>query len=426
MWTLGFVASIVLFAGTLALVAFFERFRLVTVAAGAALALALGLVSVGSLPPAGWGAASSVIEWNTLGLIAGLFLFSALFGALELPRWAALRLARALKGHPMAIFLALSLLAFGLSMFLNAVAVVIIFIPVSLEISRELALDPIPLLLAEISSANLGGTATLLGSPPNLILGAKFSLSFEGFLAHAALPAVAALLVVLVWFALRLPRRSSRNALPLSEPPILDRRRSIVAVGAFGMMAFFLFEAVPWGIPLWMIGVAGGLTALVIAGRELSRNLVADFDWSTVLFLLFLFVLVGGLEQTGVIDSISGGLLATGVTSPVLMGIILIWTLAFLSAFVDNIPLAAVAGPLILGLTGGASSLSSKPLAYASVVGLGVGGNGTPIGSISNVSALGLAERQRVSVPFLDYLRRAFPIMVASLAAATAVWILVG
>jgi Na+/H+ antiporter NhaD/arsenite permease-like protein len=425
MWTPEFVASILVFAGTLALVALFERYRVLVVAIGAALVLALGLVSLSSLPPSGWAATSSVIQWNTLGLIAGLFLFSALFGALGLPRWAALRLARGLRGHPVAIFLALALLAFALSMFLNSVAVVIIFIPVSLEISRELNIDPIPLLLAEISSANLGGTATLLGNPPNLILGGQFGLTFSGFLEHAALPAAAALAVTLAWFISRLRSESSPPGRALSEPPAVDPLRSGIAVGAFVVMGAFLFEATPWGIPLWVIGVSGGIAALLIAGFRFARELVQDFDWSTVLFLLFLFVLVGGLQQTGVVDAIAGGILATGVASPLLLGVLLIWVMAFASAFVDNIPLAAVAGPLILGLSGG-SSFDPKPLAYASAVGLGVGGNGSSIGSISNVSALTIAEKDGVSIRFVDYLRRAFPIMVLSLAAATAVWVIVG
>ena len=425
MWTPGFIASIVVFAGALTLVALFERYRVVIVAVGAALALALGLVSVGSLLPTGWDASSSVVGWNTLGLLAGLFLLSALFGALGLPRWAALHLARGLRGHPVAIFLSIALLAFGLSMFLNSVAVVIVFIPVSLEISRELNLDPIPLLLAEISSANLGGTATLLGNPPNLILGGQFGLTFSGFLAHAALPALAALAVTLAYFVSKLPSGTGRGTLPLSEPPRLDVVRSMVAVGAFAVMAAFLFESVPWGIPLWAIGVAGGAAALAIAGPRFARGLLRDFDWSTVLFLLFLFVIVGGLAQSGVIDSVAGGILATGITNPILMGMLLIWVMAFASAFIDNIPLAAVAGPLLAGLSSG-SGLAAPPLAYASAVGMGVGGNGTSIGSVSNVSALALAAKDGVKVSFVEYLRRVFPIMVASLVAATAVWVLVG
>ena len=424
MGTPGFVPSIILFAAVLLLVALFERYRVLVGAAGAAVAVASGLVSVTSLVPSGWAATGSVIEWNTMALLAGLFLISALFGSLGLPRWAALRLARLLRGHPVAIFLALALLAFGLSMFLNSVAVVILFIPVSLEISRELNLDPVPLLLAEISSANLGGTATLLGNPPNLILGAQFSLTFSGFLEHAALPAVAALLVTLVWFVLQLPSRQQRPSLPLSELPTVDPIRSGVAVGAFAVMAAFLFESVPWGIPLWMIGMAGGVAALLIAGTRFGRGLVEDFDWSTVLFLLFLFVIVGGLQQSGVIDAISGGLLASGISSPIEMGILLIVVMAFASAFVDNIPLAAVAGPLITGLSAG-SSFAPQPLAYASAIGLGVGGNGTAIGSVSNVSSLALAEKDGVSIPFITYLRRAFPVMVASLGAAIVVWVLI-
>lgn len=424
MWTPGFAASIVLFAAAIALVALYERYRVVILAVGALIAVGVGLVSFSSLAPTSWAGTGSVIEWNSLGLIIGLFLFAGLFGVLGLPRWAALRLARALRGHPVWIFLALVALAFVLSMFLNTIAVVIILTPVCLEISRELGLDPIPLLLAEISSANLGGTSTLLGSPSNLIIGAQFGLTPEGFLEHAALPAVAALAVTVTWFVSRLPPTPSRPVRPLSEPPTLDPLRSSVAVASFAVMAVFLFEAQPWGIPLWEIGIVGGLVALAIAGVEFGARLARGVDWSTVGFLLFLFILVGALQQEGVIDSIAGGILSTGIVTPFAMGLLLIWVMAFASSVVDNIPLAAVAGPLIIGISGG-SSLGPVPLAYASAVGLGVGANTTSIGSISNIGALSLAARDGVVLGFREYLRRALPITVVALAAASAVWLLV-
>lgn len=424
MWDPNAVAALVVFAGAIALVAVFERYRVVIVASAALLVVAIGWVPLGDLLPSGANGSGSVVEWNALALLVGLLLFGALFGALEIPRWGALKLAGRLGDRPLVLYLALAALAFVLSMFLNSIAVVIVFVPVSLEISRELRIDPVPLLLTEIMSANLGGTATLLGSPPNLILGAQFGLPFSGFLEHAALPAVAALGVTLLWFVARTRLEPRGPAAPLSPLPKLDRGPVLWALALFTVVVMLVALAAPLGLPLWAIGLAGGAIALAIGGSRHGRVLLTEFDWSTILFLLFLFVLVGALETTGVISAVAGSLGGSGVTDPLELGLLLLWTLGVASAFIDNIPLAAVAGPLVRGLVGGTGT-STAPLAYASVIGLGVGGNGTPIGSISNVTALANAERAQVRVPWRRYLRDGLPAMMLGLAAASLVWLVV-
>ncbi len=419
------VATIVVFAVALLLVALFERYRLIVVGLAAATAVAVGWVAPGQLLPRGFAATGSVIEWNALALLAGLLVYAALLGALGLPRWAALRLVTRMDRSPVAVYLALAGLAFAFSMVLNSLAVVLVLVPVSLEASRELRLNPVPFLFIEILSANLGGSATLIGNPPNLILGAAFSLPFAGFLDHAALPALAALGVSVAWFLGRIPKKRPEGALALPAPPRLDRAHSTIALVGFAGVIGALIEATTLGIPLWVIGVSAGAMGLAIAGRRFARGLLQDFDWSTVLFLLFLFVLVGSLIETGVIGEFSQGLADTGITNPYVLGLVLLWTLALASAFVDNIPLAAIAVPLLRSL-GPATGASTGPLAYAAAIGMGVGGNGTPIGSISNVTALATAEREGVQIGWSEYLQAAFPAMVLGLAAASAVWVLVG
>ena len=425
MWSAPATAALVLFAGTILLVALFERYRLPLVGGGAALAVGLGLVAPGRLVPSGWAATGSVVEWNALVLLAGLLLFAALLGSLEVPRYIALRIAHGLAGSPQRIFVALAVLTFVLAMFLNALAVVVILIPVSLEVARELKINPLPFVLAEVLSANFGGTATLIGNPPNLILASQFGLTFSGFFEYAALPAVAGFVVVLGWLARRFPLSRAPGADPISPPPRLDRPHVAVAVGGFATMIVLLAEAGPLGLPLWAIGVGGALAALAIAGTRFARGMLADFDGSTLLFLLGLFVIVGALEDTGVIRSLADGIVSTGISDPLELGLLLLGGLGVLSALVDNIPLAAVAGPLIANVAA-ATGVSPAPLAYATVLGLGAGGNGTPIGAISNVTALASAERAGIRIGWRTYLREGIPIMLLGLAAVGAVWLLVG
>ncbi len=419
------VAATAVFLGAIALTVVWENYRVPIVGAGAAIAVGVGLVPTGALVPQGWGAGGSVVEWNALALLTGLILFGALFGALGLTRAAALTLAFRLKGNPVRLFATLAGLAFALSMLLTSVAVILILIGVTLEICQALRIPPIPFVLGEVSAANIGGAGTLFGSPPNVILGTKFALSFPAFLTHTGPAALAALAVTVLLFVRSM--RPTPGAPPPSVPrPTieLDRPHVLVAIGAFVVMIAFLVEGSSWGIPIWMVGVAGGGAAVAIAGPRFARGLVEDLDWQTLLFLALLFVLVGALLDTGAIAAFAGGLLATGVTDPIALGLVLLWALAGLSMLIDNVPLAAVAAPLVAQI-GAAAQVGTTGLVYAATLGLNLGGNGTPIGSAAGIVGLAEAERRGFRVGWRRFVRQSGPIMVAALAAASVVWIFV-
>lgn len=416
--------AVAVFVGAYVLFAVAERWRLLVAAGGAALLLATGIVPLGGLVPTGPGLEGSYVEWNTLGLLAGLFLFAGLLTETGLLKRAALALAARTGGRPLRLLLALSGLSFLLSAFINSITVMLVLATVTIELGRSLKLNPIPYLLAEISASNAGGAATFIGDPPNVIFGTYFHLDFTDFLLHTGLPALAGLLVILLIFARRLeaPAAPAEAAAPVGVP--LSGAGWTALAGFAGMIAVLTLQA-PLGVPVWAIGVGGGLLALVLAGPSRVRSVLRRFDAETLGFFLFLFVLVAGLETTGLLSDWAGGLAGAAHGNAVLTGSLLLWTFGLISAFVDNVPLAAAAAPFLAHLSGDAG-LPVAPLVYASSLGTDIGGNGSPIGASANVVGLAVARKEGVEVGWPRYLKEAFPVMLASLLAANLVWILIG
>ena len=419
-------AAVAIFAGAYVLFVVRERYQLPIAALAALVVVGLGLVSLASLRPSGWSGSGGILEWNTLGLLVGLFLFSALLREVGLFRWLADRIESRFRGRPLAMFLALTGASFGLSAFLNSISVLLVLATVSLEVASAMGVDPVPLLIAEISASNAGGAATFVGDPPNVILGTYFQLSFGDFLLHAALPALAALAVVVTAYA-----RSYRTGSPSVGPvdgPVRPRSATtgplILGLAGFASMIVVLSVSGPLGVPVWSVGVAGGGLALFLAGRARIRAVLRDFDWSTIAFFGFLFVLVGALTQTGVIAGAARGLESAGGGNLLLTGTLLFWSFGLLSAVINNVPLAAAAGPLIAAI-GSGSGVPVRPLVYAAALGSDIGGNGTPIGASANMVGVATYRRAGVAVSWRRYLALALPVMVASVAAANLVWLVV-
>ncbi len=426
MLTVGQVLALLVFLGAYVLFALRERYRVLVAGVGAALLLATGVVPIGRLLPTGFAGDGSLIEWNTLGLLAGLFLFAGLLAEVGFLRWAADRLTRRTGGRPLRLLLALSALSFVLSAFVNSITVLLVLAAITIEIARSARVDPVPLLLAEISAANAGGASTFIGDPPNVIFGTYFHLSFADFALHTGLPALAALGVLLLWFG----RGMSRDAPAGVEAPSSPAAAPTLSPGSWGAVLTFgavlvvLAAQGPLGLPVWLVGLSGGALALLLAGPARVRAVLRRFDAETLAFFLCLFVLVGGLVTTGLLSSWAGSLAGATHDDAVVTGSLLMWVFALISAFVDNVPLAAAAAPF-LALLSGDSGLAAAPLVYASSLGTDLGGNGSPIGASANVVGLAVARREGVTVGWPQYLRRCFPAMLASVAAANLVWLVV-
>jgi len=418
------IGALVLFFVAYALYAVFERFRVAIAAVGAGILLLVGWVPLHDLVPTGWNGQGGVIEWNTIALLAGLLLFSGLLGALGFFRWVSYSLLKRTGESPLRLLCALAGLAFVLSAFVNSIAVMLVLSAITLEVTRRTGQDPIPLLLAEISAANMGGAATYVGDLPNVILGTYGGLTFVDFLLHTGPAALAAFLAALYLFSRSVDRRGPAAAPAPTPPPPVDRRWLGGALAAFGaMIALVAFQPI-FGVPVWMVGIGGAVVALLLGGAHHLRPLLLALDLETIGFFLFLFVLVGGLETTGALGAIADSVATAGGGNLVLTGSLLLWALGLLSGAVDNVPLAAAAGPLI-GQVALDTGLPSAPLLYATAIGTDIGGNGTPIGATSNVVALSAADRAGVRITWVTYLRRVFPVMLVSLAVSNLVWLVV-
>jgi Na+/H+ antiporter NhaD/arsenite permease-like protein len=417
--------AIAILVATYALFILRERQRLLFAGIAAGLVLVLGLVPLNALLPTDSSGHGSVIEWDTLALLAGLFALGALLKELGVFRTLATDLTRRTHGNPLRLYLTLALLAAILAAFVDSISVPVILAAMTIEIARTLKRNPIPFLMVEIFGANIGGAATLVGDPPNVILGTHFDMTFLDFLTHTGVAAVAAfaLVLVLMW-----PR--VRGDVPTGPPSELtaeklpDPRRAHVAIIAFVAVIALLIGKDALGIPVWVVGLVGFAVAFAVAGPKYGPALARRFDGRTLLFFFFLFIFVGSLTTTGVIESFAGTIGALGGGNLLLTGTILLLSLGLLSMFIDNVPLAAAAAPMIASISA-TYGLPVEPLVYATTLGCDFGGNGSPIGASANIVGLSIAKQSGVTIAFTTWVRQAFPIMLATLVVANVVWIFV-
>lgn len=372
----------------------------------AALAAATLAVAGGILSPR---EALAAVDWNTLVLLFGLMLLA---GALEEAGWFrrfgdwARRRAGASPRRLVALF---ALVAAVASAVLPNLAVVLVLAPPLVSAVEALGTDPVPPLVALVTAANFGGMATLVGDPPNVLIGTAAHLSFGAFVAALGPPAVLAVAVGVAWAARTLPR-GGQAAVPPPTPAA--RQPAVLGVLVLTVLGFVLAPRIGW--PVGMVGLAGGVAAALLSGREAERVL-AGVDWGTILFLGGLFVVVGGLERQGIVAWLAARLgpyaHGAGFVPLVLAGA------AVVSALLDNVPLVAAAIPVLARTAGGSAAW------WALAAGAAIGGNATLIGSSANLVAASVAAERGLSLDFGTYWRRARGVSAAAVV-LTGLWLL--
>ena len=408
------VLSTVIFFGGLILI-FSERInRSIAAIAGAALMVGLGkLLNFYSEE-----AALQAIDFNTLGLLLGMMILVAMLEPTGFFEYLAVRAARASKGNQMRLFLLLGSVTTVLAMFLPNVTTVVLIAPVTILISEILGVSAIPYLIAEALLSNIGGVATLIGDPPNVLIGSAAGFSFNDFLVYS-FPIVAVTWVGIMFLLRRLFRkelskrpRSVKAVMRLDPEETLNQPetalRILIVLGA-AILLFFVHHLLRISPSFIALGAAA--FALVWVQPDLDEML-KRIEWSVLIFFASLFIMVGGVESAGVLDAVVVFLRRASDVPPLLFGVGLIWIVAALSAVVDNIPITIALIPVVRGL--GEAGMDVTPLWWALAFGAGFGGNGTIIGATTNIVVAKLSERTRTPITSALWTRRGLPVMLAA------------
>ena len=372
-------------------------------------------------------AALEAIDFNTLGLLLGMMILVAMLEPTGFFQYIAVWAARVSGGKPVRLFVLLGSITTVLSMFLDNVTTVVLIAPVTILICEILGMSPLPFLISEALLSNTGGVATLVGDPPNVLIGSAAGLSFNDFLIHS-FPIVA-----VVWFAtlffLRFLFRDELSKQPGNAQAVMSldpaeslddpktARRVLLILGA-AILLFFVHHSLH--ISPSFIAVTAAAVALLWVQPDI-QDIFKRVEWSVLIFFSSLFVMVGGLEAAGVLDAIVGILEGFSEIPPLWFGISLIWIVAGLSAVVDNIPITIALIPVVRGL--GASGMDVDPLWWALAFGAGFGGNGTIIGSTANIIVVTLSEKTRTPITSSLWNRRGLPVMLVTCAIASILYI---
>ena len=406
--------AVLIFVASLVLI-FTEKINRTIVAfAGAFLMIGLGEV----LHFYDMESAIEAIDFETLGLLLGMMIMVAMLEPTGFFQYLAVLAARASRGNPVRLFILLGSVTTVLSMFLDNVTTVVLIAPVTLLISEILGISAIPYLIAEALLSNTGGVATLVGDPPNVLIGSAAGFSFTDFLVYS-LPIVA-----VTWFGVLIllrylfrddlakPPRSADAVMKLNPAQSLnepEKAKKILLVLGAAILLFFVHHLLH--IEPAFVALGAAAVALLWVQPDIHETL-KKVEWSVLVFFGALFVMVGGLEKAGVLESIVGLFRGEETVHPVLFGVIIIWAVAILSAVVDNIPITIALIPIIQGV--GEAGIDIAPLWWALAFGAGFGGNGTIIGSTANIIVVTLSEKTRTPITASLWLKRGLPVMLVA------------
>ena len=383
--------------------------------AAAALAGAMALVVTGVMSAH---RALSYIDFNTIGLLVGMMVLVAIIRQSGLFEYVAIKAAKMVHGDPWKIMIAFILLTAVLSGILDNVTTVLLVGPMTIAIAKMLEINPVPFLMTQILASNAGGTATLIGDPPNIMIGSAANLSFMDFLKNTGIAVVLVIIFMIVMMRFVYKKEIEVEGLDTSKIMNLDPDKSItdkpllikgVVVIVLVILGFIFPDQI--GMETSVIALTAAAVMLIIGGVNVD-NAIQDVEWTTIAFFMALFVVVGGLTETGVIKQVAAVIIERTAGHPVMMMLILLWASALLSSFLNNIPFIATLIPLVLALK--ADGMDAEPLWWAISLGACLGGNGTMIGASANVVLSDISTKHGYPITFKSYLRVGMPFMLES------------
>ena len=412
--------ALVIFLVTYALIISEKVQRTVIALFGAMLMVLAGVISQEQ--------AISHIDFNTLALLIGMMIQVLVLSKTGLFRFLSVWAAQKTNGNPVALLIALSVMVACCSAFLDNVTTVLLTVPITFTLTRDLKISPLPFVLAQILASNIGGTCTMIGDPPNIMIASKVKeLSFNDFIINLApvciVVFIVTLLILLFLFRKEFARASKEhNRIMNIKLGGLIRSKGLLVRCLFTLVftiaLFCCHGFIPhWGLESGTIAVTGASLLLLLTMPDRDKALEYIFskvEWTTIFFFVGLFVLVGGLEVNGIINCLAEQTMRLTGGEPVATTMSVLWLSAIMSAFVDNIPFVATMIPLVQDM-GAMGYQNLEPLWWALSLGACLGGNGTVIGASANVVALGLARQHKLRVSFMQYFVIGFPLMLLSI-----------
>ena len=375
--------------------------------------------------------AFAFVDFNVIFLLAGMMIIANVMAKTGIFQWIAVEAVRRAEGQPYRLLLLTSVITAVVSAFLDNVTTVVLLTPITFFVAQRLGTSPVPFLVSQVIASNIGGTATLIGDPPNIIIGSQMGKDFNDFLVNLT-PAATAALVVYLIIARWLFRDELRAATSALEPDdiarLVEEERKIVNVPlmrtSLGVMALtilgFLFSRA-LGLEGATIAMTGAVVLMIVA-REDVHEIFNTVEWPTLFFFIGLFIIVGAVVKAGIISDLATTVLSWTGGRTDLAALAVLWMSGFISAIVDNIPYTVTMVPLIQQL---GQSVDREPLIWALALGANLGGNATVIGASANVVVASMSEARGYPITFVQYLRYGVPATLATLVVATIdIWIL--
>jgi len=364
------------------------------------------------------------IDFNTLGLLVGMMIIVNVIKQTGLFQYLAIKSAKMAKGDPVKILIYFGVLTALASAFLDNVTTILLVVPVTLVISDTLKINPITYVIGEVMSSNIGGAATLIGDPPNIMIGGATGLSFLDFITHLFPLMIIIFIVTMVILrfifrkSLKVDDKYKQEILSFDEKKAITDKKLLIKsliVLFFTITGFVLGEFI--NIESASIAIFAASVLLLLSNIE-PEEIMEKIEWTTIFFFGALFIIVGALEKVGVIELIGDEVLNLTDGHLGLMTILVLWLSTILSSFLDNIPYVATMIPLVNHISAG-DVAAYQPVWWALSIGACLGGNGTIIGASANVVARGIVEKHGYKISFLKFMKIAFPLMILSIIIAT-------
>ena len=377
--------------------------------------------------------AISSIDFNTIGLLLGMMIIVAILGETGVFEYLGVRMSKASKGNMWRLMVMFCVFTATISMFIDNVTTVLLIVPITISVFKTLKISPIPFILAQVLASNVGGTATLIGDPPNILIGSAANIDFSSFIINmgptVGISLFASLFILKFQFRKYLEQKPHNIEDLLSQDEkVLIKDRSVLKKSLAVLLGVIFLFVIHGSINIEPSIIAlSGAGILMIVAKSRPEHVLRQVDWSTLIFFAGLFIIISGAVKAGAIDLLSSIVLQISGGNPWLLFFMIIWISAIASAFMDNIPFAATMIPLIFAIYNTESvaavfgSLAINPLWWALSLGVGFGGNGTLIGSSAGIVATGLAEINGHRITFNQFLRVGFPFMIASVAVGSIV-----